>query len=62
MYTRYVLGEELYKYLCFRSNAIICILSLIICIVKEFEIMMFKPICSFILEKRRGRVGRATRV
>ena len=31
----YVVVEELYKYLCFRSNPIICIVSMIICIVKE---------------------------
>ena len=36
-------GEELYKYLRFRSNPIICIVSMVKCIVKEFEINMFKP-------------------
>ena len=38
-----ILGEELYKYLCFRSYPIICINSLFVCCILKYEINMFKP-------------------
>ena len=42
LYNLTMLGEELYKYLCFRSYPIICINSLFVCCILKYEINMFK--------------------
>ena len=50
LYNLTMLGKELYKYLCFRSYPIICINSLFVCCILKYEVNMFKPNITGLIE------------